>query len=212
MSNSILDAVMPKTVSQSKTAIKATMVKAKAATPQVDSNVAALNGKSYATLASECGNMLARASKMEVEAAELKSQVNDSIKVLHAHGVKIGRKNKCPIAESFHSALIDGGMAKGTADNYLMMFKEHVQSGKPITDWNKSRKLANSKKGETKQRVPKSFAALLIGAFNHAEGKTFKDLCLEIEHGFEAVKYESVYEGFLHFLEFSGEVEIEEVE
>jgi hypothetical protein len=84
------------------------------------------------------------ASKAQEDAL---ANVNALVVTMREAGVtKVGRnskKNGCPIAIDFHAALVTGGIKATTANNYLTTFKQAVESGKPITEWNASR--ANEK-------------------------------------------------------------------
>ena len=143
----------------------------------------------------------------EVVAAESIARANCAeacsklIPALHQAGVKVGRrngKNPCTVAAMFYDSLISKGLSAKTASNYLTTFKTAVESGKAPTDWNKARK------GKGKKKEAKAFAALMLPAFNHDEGKSFQKLCNEIESGYMDDKFDSIYKAFIDFLKKEG--------
>ena len=157
-----------------------------------------------ASIASTVATNLLGEIKLDAEKASLRESTNTLVAKLHKDKVVVGRmgKNPCAIAYAFHSTLVAGGVSKGTASNYLTTFKEHVATGKPITDWNKARSDAkNGKAGKGKGKA--AFADLFLKAFNHDEGKSFEVLAQEIE-----IRYlndeGTVYDLFVSFLEKEG--------
>jgi hypothetical protein len=115
--------------------------------------------------------------------------VNGLVVTMREAGVtKVGRnskKNGCPIAIDFHAALVTGGIKATTANNYLTTFKQAVESGKPITEWNASRanEKAKGKGGAGKGKA--TLESLLLKAFNHAE---FKDMCEAVQAEYDDAK------------------------
>lgn len=160
------------------------------------------NAQAYIATSAKIGADLARALKLEADAAVIKKEINVSIKMLHTHKVVVGRKGKCPVATAFFDAMVQGGIAKNTSANYLVTFRDHVKSGKEVTDWNKSR--ASTSKTEPKKKEPKAFAEVFATAFNFGEGKNFRDLCLEAQNAFEDMQVDSFYAYFQDFLMFQG--------
>ena len=132
-----------------------------------------------ASIASTIATNLLGEIKLDAEKASLRESTNTLVAKLHKDKVVVGRmgKNPCAIAYAFHSTLVAGGVSKGTASNYLTTFKEHVATGKPITDWNLQRQNAKSGKGG-KGKGKADLAALLLKAYNHAD---FKEACEIIE-------------------------------
>ena len=110
-------------------------------------------------------------------AAKALADANTLIVAMHKAGVKIGTNNKCAIATAFHSTLIQGGKAKGTANNYLSEFRNAVESGKELKGWN-SAQSKDKTKGKGKGKGKAELAALMLKAFNHAD---FKEACEVIE-------------------------------
>jgi len=98
-------------------------------------------------------------------------------KMREAGIVKIGDRRKDAIAIEFHATLTGAGLASGTANNYLTTFREAVATGKPITDWNKSRTDAKKGKGGA-GKGKATLDSLLLKAFNHAE---FKDMAEAVQ-------------------------------
>jgi len=166
-----------------------------------DSNI------SYIAMAAEAGSLLVDAANAEKRAASLKESVNAIIVKLHKAKVTIGRRPKCTSATAFHDALTAGGLKSGTASNYLKVFADAVKTGKPVTDWNPNRTGGKAKGGKGKGGKGKGkadFAALLIKAFNHNEGKSFENLCKEIERAWDDDKLETLYQGFVSYLQSEG--------
>jgi hypothetical protein len=157
-----------------------------------------------ASIASTIATNLLGELDAESKKASLRESTNTLIAKLHKDKVTVGRmgKNPCAIAYAFHSTLVAGGVSKGTASNYLTTFKDHVATGKPITDWNKARSDAKNGKGG-KGKGKAAFADLFLKAFNHDEGKSFEVLAQEIE-----IRYlndeGTVYDLFVSFLEKEG--------
>ena len=92
--------------------------------------------------------------------------------------VKIGSRKTDAIAIDFHATLTGAGLAAGTANNYLTTFREAIATGKPITDWNKSRTDAKAKGKGGAGKGKATLEALLLKAFNHAE---FKDMAEAVQ-------------------------------
>ena len=110
------------------------------------------NNISLASLASNCATSLLEAKAHEDKAKAFKDAANVTIAQLHKAKAVIGRKGSCATATAFYDTLVSGGLAKGTASNYLSVFKDAVKTGKPVTDWNPNRKGA---KGKVKGKAPK---------------------------------------------------------
>ena len=160
---------------------------------------------SYASLASQVATHLLGEIKLDAEKALLRESTNVVVAKLHNEKVTVGRlgKNPCPIAFAFHSTLIEGGITKGTANNYLTTFKSHVASGKPITDWNTQR-TNGTKKGGAKGKGKSTLSNLLVKAFNHDEGKTFEALCTNIMNQYEDAQFDTIYGAFVDYLKSEG--------
>ena len=112
-------------------------------------------------------------------------KVNVLVTGMREAGVqKVGDRRKDVIAIDFHATLTGAGLASGTANNYLTTFREAVATGKPITDWNKSRTDAKKGKGGA-GKGKATLDSLLLKAFNHAE---FKDMCEAVQAEYEDAK------------------------
>ena len=126
---------------------------------------------SYAEMASNVAIFLLGELKLDAEKNVLREKTNTVIVQMKKDGVKVGSrsgKNPCAVACSFHDTLTANGIKSGTASNYLTTFKKHVESGKPITDWNSQR--TNGKKGKGgKGKGKAAFADLFLKTFNHDE-------------------------------------------
>ena len=159
-----------------------------------------------ASIASTIATNLLGELKLEAEKSKLREATNTLVAKLHKDKVVVGRmgKNPCAVALAFHSTLIEGGVAKGTANNYLTTFKNAVASGKPITDWNTQR-TNGTKKGNAKGKGKSTLSNLLVKAFNHDEGKSFEELCSNVQKQFfDEAKFETVYECFVDYLKSEG--------
>jgi hypothetical protein len=159
-----------------------------------------------ASIASTIATNLLGEIKLDAEKASLRESTNMLVAKLHADKVVVGRmgKNPCAVALAFHSTLTEGGVAKGTASNYLTTFKNAVATGKPITDWNTQR-TNGTKKGSAKGKGKSTLSNLLVKAFNHDEGKSFEELCANVQKQFfDEAKFETVYECFVDYLKSEG--------
>jgi len=158
-----------------------------------------------ASIASTIATNLLGELKLEAEKSKLREATNTLVAKLHKDKVVVGRmgKNPCAVALAFHSTLVEGGVAKGTASNYLTTFKNAVASGKPITDWNTQR-TNGTKKGNAKGKGKSTLSNLLVKAFNHDEGKTFEELCTNVQKQFDDAKFDTVYECFVDYLKSEG--------
>ena len=90
---------------------------------------------SLAAIAASCGTKLIEAKVLTDKATSLREDVNKEITVLHKAKAVVGRYNTCTMATAFVDALVGGGLAKKTAQNYLSLFKDAVKTGKPVADW-----------------------------------------------------------------------------
>ncbi len=90
---------------------------------------------SLAAIAASCGSKLIEAKVLTDKATSLREEVNKEITVLHKAKAVVGRYNTCAMATAFVDALVGGGLAKKTAQNYLSLFKDAVKTGKPVADW-----------------------------------------------------------------------------
>ena len=161
---------------------------------------------SLASIASQTAADLIQAKAHDDKAAAMRESANGRIAQLHKAKANVGRKGKCAIATAFYDALVAGGWAKGTAANYLSVFRDAVETGKPVTDWNPNRdKGAKGDKGKGgKGKGKASLSDLLVKVFNHDDGKSFKTLCEKIHQDFDDANIESVYDGFVEYLKSEG--------
>ena len=98
--------------------------------------------------------------------------------------VKVGDRRKDATAIDFHATLTGAGLASGTANNYLTTFREAVATGKPITDWNKSRTDAKKGKGGA-GKGKATLESLLLKAYNHDD---FFGMCQIVEAEYNDAK------------------------
>jgi hypothetical protein len=161
---------------------------------------------SYANEATLIATDLIEAKQHDDKATSLREGVNKRIVKMHKDKVVIGRFNTCATATAFVDTLVQGGLAKKTAQNYLSLFKDAVKTGKPVLDWGgtkggKTRKDAKS----AKTKGSKAFADLFRPAFNHDNGKTFQVLCAEIEVRYQNDDLENFYDAFVDFFKAEGD-------
>ena len=158
-----------------------------------------------ASVASTIATNLLGEIKLDAEKASLRESTNMLVAKLHKDKVTVGRlgKNPCAVAYAFHSTLVVGGVAKGTASNYLTTFKNAVATGKPITDWNTQR-TNGTKKGNAKGKGKSTLSNLLVKAFNHDEGKSFEALCETVMKQYDDAKFDTIYECFVDYLKAEG--------
>ncbi len=134
---------------------------------------------SYAAIAANIGEKLAKMKAAEKQAASFKDEINVHIAELHAGKVKVGTYKKDSTGCGIATAFIDAGVAAGLAHStmhktYLPTFKQAVASGKPVTDWNGQR--AKGKKGKGgKASEPKSLANKLATCYRDAEFASFAE-------------------------------------
>lgn len=160
---------------------------------------------SLSALAAEVAGDLIAAKAADDKAASCRESANKRIAQLHKAKASVGRKGNCAIATAFFDALIAGGLSKGTAANYLTVFRDAVKSGKPVTDWNPNRDKGGKGKGKGgKGKGTATLDDLLIKAFNHDDGKTFQALCSEIEAAFDDAQIKTVYDGFVDHFKAAG--------
>ena len=159
---------------------------------------------SYTAMAASAASDLIEARKYDDKANALRDGVNKVIVVMHKDKVVIGRYSKdgtgCSSATAFYDSLIAGGLAKGTAANYLSTFRDAVKTGKPVTDWNPKR---NGKKPSAKgsAKGKKEFADKLATCFRDGE---FEGFINDLEASFQDDEIETLIEGVKSFLEASG--------
>jgi hypothetical protein len=161
---------------------------------------------SYTNQASTIASALIEAKKADDKAKSCREEANKLIVSLHKAKVVVGRYNACAVATSFVDTLIQGGLAKKTAQNYLSLFKDAVKTGKPVLDWGgvKGGKSRKDAKG-TKVKTSKAFADLFRPAFNHDGGKSFQVLCAEIEVRYQNDDLETFYDAFVDFFKAEGD-------
>ena len=162
---------------------------------------------SYTNQASTIASALIEAKKHEDKATSCREEANKLIVSLHKAKVVVGRYNTCAVATAFVDTLVQGGLAKKTAQNYLSLFKDAVATGKPVKDWGgvKGGKSRKDVKSKAKAKGSKAFADLFRPSFNHDDGKTFQALCKAIEKDYKDDKIKSMYEGFVEYFKAEGD-------
>jgi hypothetical protein len=123
---------------------------------------------SYADMAMQVATHALSHDTAKEAAAKALADANVLIAKFSKDKVKIGNNNKCPNATAFHSTLVKGGKAKGTANNYLMEFRKAVETGKPLTGWNSSQ-TKNKGKTDAKGKSKTKLEALVLRLYKHPE-------------------------------------------
>lgn len=168
----------------------------------------------YVAMALTAGKNAAEVKSLREKSAALMEAINRTVQTLFKAGVKVGRTGKCSIATAFTDGLLDGGLSKGTAQNYTSVFRKAVDEGSIITEWNPAQKSVASevqaeksapKKGASHRAKPE-FATQLKKVFSFDDDEAFKALCFEIEQQFQDDKIDSIYAGFVQYLEREGEL------
>ena len=157
---------------------------------------------SLTAVAAACAAALVKSCEHEKASIAAKETANKAIVQLHEAKAVVGDRRKCTMASSFYDGLIEGGLGKGTAANYLTVFRDAVKTGKPVTDWNTKRKGA---KGKGKTKGSKALADLFRPAFNHDDGKSFQVLCAEIEARYQNDDLGTLYDGFVDYFKAQGD-------
>ena len=157
---------------------------------------------SLTAVAAACAASLVEAKQHDDKSASCKEDANKAIVQLHDAKAVVGDRRKCAMAASFYDGLITGGLAKGTANNYLSVFRDAVKTGKAVKEWNPSRK---GSKGKGKTKGSKALADLFRPAFNHDDGKSFQVLCAEIEARYQNDEFGNMYDGFVEYLKAQGD-------
>lgn len=155
-----------------------------------------------ASIASTIATNLIGELALETQKQELRNATNALIAKLKEANVVVGRlgKNPCAIAYAFHSTLLAGGVAKGTANNYLTTFKEHVKTGKPITDWNIQRAKQNNASGTTREKQ-----ILANKLFKVFMDKEFDEFINDLQKSYHNDEIKTLKEGIVSYLEMHGE-------
>lgn len=152
---------------------------------------------SLSAVAAACASSLVEAKSHEDKATACKESANKQIAILFKEKAVVGRNGKCSIASSFYDGLVTGGWAKGTANNYLSVFRDAVKTGKPVTDWNPNRKGAKAKSAKGK----KEFANKLATVYRDADFEGFLE---DLQNGWDNAHFKTLMEGIKSYLEASG--------
>ena len=152
---------------------------------------------SLSAVAAACATSLVTAKSHEDKAAACKESANKGIVTLHGEKAVVGDKRVCSIAQAFYDGLVIGGWAKKTAANYLSVFRDAVKTGKPVTEWNPSRKSAKAKSAKGK----KEFADKLATVYRDAD---FAGFINDLEAGYHDAQFPTLVDGIKSFLEASG--------
>ena len=156
---------------------------------------------SLTAVAAACAASLVAAKSYDDKSASCKEEANRAIWQLHDAKAVVGDRRKCTMAASFYDGLIEGGLGKGTAANYLTVFRDAVKTGKPVTEWNPKRKSAKAKSAKGK----KEFADKLATVYRDAD---FAGFIADLEASYKDDEIENLLEGVKSFLEASG-IELE---
>ena len=152
---------------------------------------------SLSAVAALCAAALVKSCDHEKASIAAKEAANNQIAVLHDAKAVVGDRRKCAMAASFYDALVTGGLGKGTAANYLTVFRDAVKTGKPVTDWNTKRKGAKAKSAKGK----KEFADKLAMVYRDAD---FAGFITDLQQSFYDDEIKTLIDGVKSFLEASG--------
>jgi hypothetical protein len=156
---------------------------------------------SFTAIAAACGAKLVEAKKYDDKATSLREEVNKDIVVLHKAKVVIGRLNQCSSATAFVDSLVQGGLAKKTAQNYLSLFKDAVKTGKPVLDWGGTKAGGRKSAKTAKATTPKELADKLATAYRDAD---FEGFINDLQASYENAEVETLLEGIQSYLESAG--------
>jgi len=152
---------------------------------------------SLTAVAAACAASLVEAKQHDDKSASCKEDANKAIVVLNKANAVVGDRRKCAMAASFYDGLIEGGLAKSTAANYLSVFRDAVKTGKPVKEWNPSRKSAKAKSAKGK----KEFADKLATVYRDADFAGFLE---DLQNGWDNAHFKTLMEGIKSYLEASG--------
>ena len=153
---------------------------------------------SLSAVAAACASSLVEAKGHDDKSASCKEEANKAIAILNKAKAVVGDRRKCAIAASFYDALVFGGLAKGYSANCLSVFRDAVKTGKPVTDWNPSRKDAKPK---ASAKGKKEFADKLATVYRDAD---FAGFITDLEAGYHDAQFPTLVDGIKSFLEASG--------
>jgi hypothetical protein len=160
---------------------------------------------SLASIASTCGVQLVEAKGFEAKRQACLEAVNAGVMKLNKAKAKVGQNKKCSIATAFYDALVNGGLGKGTAANYLSTFRKAVHEGKPVKEWNPAQSKKKPSAGSSGTKGKKEFADLFRPAFNHDKGNSFLALCKMLEKDYKDDKIKTLYAGFVDYFKSEGD-------
>ncbi len=160
---------------------------------------------SLSAIAAACGAKLVEAKGFEAKRLACLDAVNVGVIQLFKAKAKIGQNKKCSMATSFYDSLIQGGLGKGTAANYLSTFRKAVHEGKPVKEWNPAQSKKKPSAGSSGTKGKKEFADLFRPAFNHDTGNSFMALCKMIEKDYKDDKIKTLYAGFVDYFKAEGD-------
>jgi len=151
---------------------------------------------SLSAVAAACAAALVQACEHEKASVAAKEAANKQIAILFDAKAVVADRRKCAMAASFYDALVAGGLGKGTAANYLTVFREAVKTGKPVGDWNTKRKgKGKAAKGK------KEFADKLATVYRDAD---FAGFIEDLQNGWDSAQFKTLMEGIKSYLEASG--------
>lgn len=153
---------------------------------------------SLSAVAAACAASLVTAKSHEDKASACKEEANKSIAILFNAKAVIGDKRKCATGAAFYDGLVSGGWAKGTAANYLSVFREAVKTGKPVVEWNPNRKGAKAK---ASAKGKKEFADKLATVYRDPD---FVGFIEDLEAAWDSAQFKTLMEGIKSYLEASG--------
>jgi hypothetical protein len=153
---------------------------------------------SLSAVAAACAAALVKSCEHEKASIAAKETANKQIAILFEAKAVVGDRRNSSIATSFYDALVTGGLGKGTAANYLTVFRDAVKTGKPVTDWNTKRKGAKAK---ASAKGKKEFADKLATVYRDAD---FAGFIEDLQNGWDSAQFKTLMEGIKSYLEASG--------
>lgn len=132
--------------------------------------------------------------------------INLHVKALRSAKVVIGRVGICLHATALRDGIVEGLKVKPkVATNYITTVRWAVETGKPITGWNKSREVSKGTKGKgTKGKGTKDFLTLLIALYNHDGGKSLEKACAGWQKAFDDAKHDTFHDCIVDTLDAAG--------
>lgn len=137
-------------------------------------------------MAYDAGMARGQLDKLTSEIESRKETIKTTVAELRKRKYKVGRNSSkgtgCAVATSFYDGMLEAGLAKGTAANYLAEFRKAVNdTGK--MDLNSSRTKANTTTADSAAATDKEKLVGKVASLYKAAG--FPEFCQTIEKAFQ---------------------------